>query len=461
MNIVLLSGGSGSRLWPLSNEARSKQFLKILKSDQGIQQSMVQRVYEQLGKSGYKKDIFVATNKGQVDSIRDQLGESIELIIEPERRNTWPAIAISIAYLYYKKKKNKDDVVTVLPIDSYAENAYFCCLTELEKVITDNIAELALLGVVPTFPTEKYGYIIPEKNTIKIDDSKTSTVYPVHMFKEKPSLKAAQKFINEDNALWNCGIFAFKIGYILEKISEYINFSSYEDVLNNYVQLEKKSFDYAVVEKTQRVAVVRYDGMWKDLGTWNVLCEEISDASIGNVVLSDDIKNTHVINELEIPTLVLGISDAVVVATYDGILVADKKESPQIKKYLGNKISRPMHEKRRWGEYNVLELSNTAKGQQVLTKKMRIYAGENISYQFHHHRSEIWIITEGKGQFAKNDRLYEVKSGDVLKISAGDKHGIKAFDDITMIEVQIGKPLIEEDIIRIEKDWDKILNICK
>lgn len=461
MKIILLSGGSGTRLWPLSNEARSKQFLKILKNEKGDHQSMVQRVYGQLKKAGHE-DILVATNVNQTDSIRTQIGQDTSIVIEPERRNTWPAIALAAAHLYFKEKCDRNDVAVVLPIDPYAEDRYFELLNHLKAVIDNGFTDIALMGVKPTFPTAKYGYIIPDPDhEIQMAvQNEIGSARAVQYFKEKPSVEEASDLINHKGALWNCGVFAFKVGYLMDRLTENIDFSSYEDVLNSYDQLKKISFDYEVVEKAEKVAVIKYDGVWKDLGTWNTLCDHVTETTTGNVVLSDTSKNTHVINELDIPAVVIGIEEAVVVATHDGILVSDKKESSYIKEYLGDKVLRPMVEKRSWGKYYVLEHSELEDGSCCITKKLTVKASKNISYQYHQKRSEVWTIVEGTGIFILNGTLQVAKPGSVFKIDVGDKHAMRAVEDLTMIEVQLGTELIEEDIVRIEKNWDKILLMC-
>lgn len=463
MRTILLSGGSGTRLWPLSNEARSKQFLKVLQDEKGNHQSMVQRVHSQLKKAGYGDDVLIATNANQADSIRGQLGNAVNIVIEPERRNTWPAIALSVASLYFNEGCRKDDVAVVLPIDPFAEDRYFELLAFLEKVIQEDQADIALMGVKPTFPTAKYGYIIPEKakrKEIIIEDKPSAAGYPVSCFKEKPSEDEAAELIDRQGALWNCGVFAFKIGYVMDILSQSITFSHYDDILASYSELKKISFDYEVVEKAKRIAVVEYDGLWKDLGTWNTLCEHVTEPVMGNVAVSETTENTHVINELDIPAVVIGLKDAVVVATHDGILVSDKHESSYLKNYLGDNVLRPMVEKRQWGNYYVLEHSEQEDGTQAITKKLLVKAGKNISYQYHEYRSEVWTVIEGSGLFVKNDKVYPAKPGSVFKINVGDKHAMRGATDLTMIEVQIGANLVEEDIIRVEKNWDQILLLC-
>lgn len=158
--------------------------------------------------------------------------------------------------------------------------------------------------------------------------------------------------------------------------------------------------------------------------------------------------------------MVIGVKDAVVVATHDGILVSDKHESSYLKNYLGDNVLRPMVEKRQWGNYYVLEHSKQEDGTQAITKKLLVKAGKNISYQYHEYRSEVWTVIEGKGLFVKNEKVYPAKPGSVFKINVGDKHAMRGATDLTMIEVQIGTNLIEDDIVRVEKNWDQILLMC-
>ncbi|MEG1107214.1 MAG: sugar phosphate nucleotidyltransferase, partial [Eubacterium sp.] len=430
-----------------------------LKDEKGKKQSMVQRVYGKLKKQINEEDIIIATNANQADSIKSQVDEHINLVIEPDRRNTYPAIALAVSKLFYEKHCSLDEVVIVLPIDPYAEDQYFQLIEDLEMV-TQNGNDICLMGVKPTYPSEKYGYIVPNQALKTVCGHDKQVVYQtVNHFKEKPTVKEATALIDE-GTLWNCGIFAFKIGYLLDQLKKDIVFSNYDDVLASYNDLESISFDYKVVEKAQSIAVVKYEGIWKDLGTWNTLCEHMTEPIMGDVVLSESSTNTHVINELNIPTVVVGMKDTVVVASHDGILVSDKHESSYLKNYLVDKTLRPMYEKRQWGKYTVLDNGNREDGVQIITKKLQVLSGKNISYQYHEHRSETWAIVEGTGFFVLNERIYSAKPGNVFKIKVGDKHALRAVEDITLIEIQIGSDLIEDDIRRIEKNWDKILSAC-
>ncbi|RYM05006.1 cupin domain-containing protein [Sporolactobacillus sp. THM7-7] len=454
MRLVLLSGGSGKRLWPLSNDARSKQFLRVLENDQKQLSSMVQRVFGQLREVGLAASTVIATGKGQVEMLEDQLGKDVPLIVEPERRDTFPAIALAASYLYSLTDVRLDDVVAVLPVDPYVDTGFFKRIQDLEKLVKESGADLALMGVKPTYPSEKYGYIVPEKGEKK-------DYITVDHFTEKPEEKLARKLIG-DSALWNCGVFAFRLDYIISRLEALGLPLNYEELSHQFGKLPKISFDYAVVEKAKNIVALPYDGFWKDLGTWNTLTEEMATRQIGKGIISSDSKNTHLINELDLPVTVLGVSNAVVAVSPDGILVADKEESPRVKEVMKGFDQRPMYEERHWGWYRVLDYTGHMEtGDEVLTKKVKIKSGENISYHCHSMRQEVWTIIKGHGLFARDGAIEPIRSGDVLKIPKETMHAIKAEDELELIEVQTGTQLIEEDIKRTYIKWEDIEAHCE
>jgi len=453
MNLVLLSGGSGKRLWPLSNDSRSKQFLKVLKSNQSNYESMIQRVWKQLGETGLAKSTVIATSGSQVEMIQSQVGVNVPLVIEPARRDTFPAIALAASYLYSIKKVPLDKAIAVLPVDPFVETSFFNKVKELENVLNSSDANIALMGVDPTFPSEKYGYIVPSQEEI------FENYIAVSHFVEKPNEEQAKELI-EKNALWNCGVFAFKLEYIIGILKTMGFPTGYEQLLDIYETLPKDSFDYEVLEKEEKIVVLPYDGYWKDLGTWNTLTDEMNTKIIGKGIISDDSFNTHLVNELDLPITVLGISNAVVAASPDGILVTDKEASPRIKEVMKNFEQRPMYEERRWGWYKVLDFVKLDDGNEVLTKRICIKSGKNLSYQLHDKRSEVWTIIKGEGQLVLNEEIRNVRSGDVLKIPVGVRHAIKAISDLEIVEVQNGSELIEEDIHRIYINWEDIVKNC-
>lgn len=442
MNIVLLSGGSGTRLWPLSNEIRSKQFLKVVRNENNETESMVQRVYRQLA-SATDAGVTIATSATQVETIKNQLGNRVSLVVEPERRNTFPAIALSAAYLYYEKNCPPGETVVVLPVDPYVDDGYFNMLGTMDRAVQENTADIVLMGVKPTYPSEKYGYILPESTDREVN--------PVREFKEKPEMKTAGKYM-EQGALWNCGVFAFKLSYLMDIVDAAVKNSSFSDVESHYGMFEKTSFDYAVVEKAKSVAAVSYDGEWKDLGTWNTLTEVMDTEPIGDVVMDGCCRNTHAINELDIPVVVMGAKDMVVAASPDGILVADKVQSSYIKKYVEDRDMRPMFEERSWGEYKVLDFAINEDGTKSLTKRKKIKAGRCIEYQSHRERSEVITVISGKCIITINDRSHEAYAGDTYAVAEGVKHGLEAVTDTEIIEVQVGRELIADGTEQEERE---------
>ena len=478
MKIVLLSGGSGKRLWPLSNEVRSKQFLKVVRDGDGRVESMLQRVHRQMQAAGLGDGVTVATGAAQVESIKGQLGEAVSIVVEPERRNTFPAIALSAAYLYFEKNCPMEVTVVVLPVDPYVGEEYFRMLHKLDAAVQAGAADLVLMGVAPTYPSEKYGYIIPQagrdekglarnipgnrgegkegifpgmcrKSPDAADGEDGAQILPVLEFREKPDMQTAEELIQK-GGLWNCGVFALKLSYLMAIVKKTIPCACYADVLRQYGEFEKTSFDYAVVEKAESVAVLPYHGEWKDLGTWNTLTEVMEEKPIGDVVVSEKCRNTHVINELSIPIVVMGAKDMIVAASPDGILVSDKEQSSYIKGYVENRDMRPMFEERSWGEYKVLDIAGGEDGTKSLTKRKKIREGERIAYQVHQNRAEVLTVLSGKCIITVNDRAHEAFAGDTYSVPAGVKHGVFAVTDTEVLEVQVGKELIKDGTELIE-----------
>ena len=324
MKLILLSGGSGKRLWPLSNNSRSKQFLPVLEAPDGSAESMVQRVVRQIREAGLGNQVTIATNAGQKDIILSQLGEGTEIVTEPERRDTFPAIALSCEYLSKQLHCPPSETGVIMPCDPYTDNGYFQVVGQMAEAVGNNCAQLVLMGITPTYPSPKYGYIVPQPQ------DKGKDVMKVQRFTEKPTTEKAVELLKE-GALWNGGVFAFKLGYLTDIARKYVNESDFESTRAKYSLYPKISFDYEVAEKAQSVAVLPYTGEWKDLGTWNTLCEELRHQATGNVVLGKNNSNTHVINELGIPIFCDGLQDIIVAASPNGILVCAKKNSETIK----------------------------------------------------------------------------------------------------------------------------------
>ena len=447
MKIILLSGGSGKRLWPLSNDARSKQFLRLLTAPGGSKESMIQRVVRQIKSAGLTEDIVIATGLNQKDAIENQLGNSISVVTEPCRRDTFPAIMLACAYLS-SQGTTLDEPVIVMPCDSYTGSGYFTAIAKMAEAVKNGVADIVLMGIKPTYPSAKYGYIVPN-----IPDSMTdvSSVMPVKRFTEKPDVPTAEELIAE-GALWNGGVFAFRLGFLMDIVGSIRPHSDFTSLRSDYANLPKISFDYAVVEKATSIGVVPYSGQWKDLGTWNTLTDELDNHSFGNVH-EDSTEGSYIINELEQPIICIGAKGLVIAASPDGILVSDRKQSENLKHLVEGIGKRPMYEERRWGEYKVIDNIEFPDGFCALTKQLKLRAGCSISYQRHTYRDEVWTFINGEGEIVLGGERKPVKRGDVINIPKGCLHALRATTPLTFIEVQQGSNLVEDDIERFGYDW--------
>lgn len=434
MNIILLSGGSGKRLWPLSNDVRSKQFLKLFKHGE-IYESMVQRVYRQIVNTIPNVKVTIATGKNQVASIQHQLSDKVSICVEPARRDTFPAILLACAFLHDVRKVDLEEPVVICPVDPYVNEDYFVTLTKLAKVVENDLSNIALMGIEPTYPSEKYGYIIPKTK---------DTVSDVAVFKEKPSEKVALEYIQQ-GGLWNGGVFALKLKYILDKAKSIYKFEDYYDLLTNYSSLEKISFDYAVVEKESSIKVVRFNGQWKDLGTWNTLTEEMDSPYLGNVLHDDTCDNLSVINELDVPVLCMGLKDVIVAASAEGILVSDKHQSSYIKPFVDGIEQEVMFAEKSWGSYTVLDVQDSS-----LTIRITLNEGHRMNYHSHQYRDEVWTVVKGNGRTIVDGIEEPVHPGDVITLGVGCKHTIIADTDMILIEVQLGSNISVEDKIKYD-----------
>ncbi len=435
MNIVLLSGGSGKRLWPLSNDIRSKQFIKIFKKEDGSYESMVQRVYRQIKKVDKDATVTIATSKAQVSSIHNQLGEDVGISIEPCRRDTFPAIALATAYLVDVKGVDPNESVVVCPVDPYVDDDYFEAIKALSEQADRGEANLVLMGIEPTYPSEKYGYIIPK-------DAEDVSI--VDTFKEKPTADVAAQYISQ-GALWNGGVFAYKLSYVLNKAHELIDFTDYNDLFAKYDTLTKISFDYAVVEKEKKIQVMRFNGQWKDLGTWNTLTEAMEENVVGKGILNDKCKGVHIVNEMDVPVLAMGLTDVVISASPEGILVSDKEQSSYIKPFVDSFEQQIMFAEKSWGNFKVIDVENAS-----MTIKVTLNAGHSMNYHNHEYRDEVWVIISGTGRTVVDGVENPVKPGDVITMKAGCKHTIFADTELKLIEVQLGESINVQDKKKFE-----------
>ena len=437
MNIILLSGGSGKRLWPLSNDIRSKQFIKIFKTEDGYE-SMVQRVYRQICSVDKNAVVTVATSKAQISALHNQLGDKIGISAEPCRRDTFPAIVLATSYLHDVQGVSEDEVVIVCPVDPFVTEDYFKALYHLGKQAEKGEANLVLMGIEPTYPSEKYGYIIPASN---------EEVSDVITFQEKPDVKTAEGYLSR-GALWNGGVFAYKISYVLDQAHKFIDFRDYQDLYQTYDTLEKISFDYAVVENEKKIQVMRFGGQWKDLGTWNTLTEAMEGEIIGKGIQNEDCQGVHIINELGIPVLAMGLHDVVISASPEGILVSDKEQSSFIKPFVDSLDQQIMFAEKSWGSYLVLDVE-----QGSLTIKIKLNPGHYMNYHSHKNRNEVWVVISGEGHTYVDGMRQFIRVGDVITMEAGCRHTVFAKTELQLIEVQLGEEISVHDKRKYELEW--------
>ena len=433
MQIVLLSGGAGKRLWPLSNDLYSKQFLRILRREDGTLESMIQRVCRQVQCAAPNTPITVATGREQVSLIRRQLGSGVNISVEPCRRDTFPAIALVSAYLHEVRGVPLDEAVAICPADPYVDEGYFRAVVQLlQESEREGSVNLILMGIEPTYPSEKYGYIMP------VSQEQQSMV---QSFKEKPNKEKAAEYI-EQGALWNSGIFAFKLGYALDKAREVLDYTDYEDLFNRYEELSKISFDYAVVEKEKNIAVQRYSGTWLDIGTWNTLAEVMPEHTIGRVTMDETCRNAHVVNTLPMPILCMGLKNVVVAASPEGILVSDKERSSAMKPYAERLHTPVMYTEKSWGEFQIVDAETES-----LTIKITLSPGRALTYHLHERRDETWTVIEGRGWVKLDGNEFAVAEGQTVRIPRGSFHTIRAETLLKVMEIQTGEDIDAEDKI--------------
>lgn len=437
MNIVLLSGGSGKRLWPLSNDIRSKQFIKIFKKEDGTYESMLQRVYNQIKKVDADAIVTIATSKTQVSAIHNQLGDEVDVSVEPCRRDTFPAVALATSYLVDVLKVDPEESVVVCPVDPYVEEDYFLALKGLSEQADKGEANLVLMGIEPTYPSEKYGYIIPES---------ADYTAAVSTFKEKPSEKVAKEYIKQ-KALWNGGVFAYKLKYVIQRAHELIDFVDYQDLFSKYDTLTKISFDYAVVEHEDKIQVQRFAGKWKDLGTWNTLTEAM-EKIVGKGVMNDECSNVHILNEMDVPILAMGLHDVIISASPEGILVSDKEQSSFIKPFVDKFEQQIMFAEKSWGSYKVMDVESES-----MTIKVTLNTGHSMNYHSHKNRDEVWVVLAGNGKTIVDGYKQNIKVGDVITMNSGCRHTVMADSELKLIEIQLGKEISVGDKQKFELEY--------
>ena len=399
---------------------------------------MVQRVYRQIKTVDADATVTVATSKTQVSAIHNQLGPEVGISVEPCRRDTFPAIALATAYLVDVMHIDPSESVVVCPVDPYVEDDYFEALKELSAQADKGEANLVLMGIEPTYPSEKYGYIIPES---------AHHIAAVKTFKEKPTADVAKQYIAQ-GALWNGGVFAYKLRYVMNKAHELMDFTDYQDLFEKYDTLKKISFDYAVVEHEPKIQVIRFGGTWKDLGTWNTLTEAMEESIVGKGEMNENCSGVHILNEMDVPVLAMGLHDVVISASPEGILVSDKEQSSYIKPFVDRYEQQIMFAEKSWGSFKVVDVE-----EQAMTIKVTLNPGHSMNYHSHKNRNEVWVVISGHGRTLVDGMEQKVKAGDVVTMAAGCRHTVFADTELKLIEVQLGENITVHDKQKFELEY--------
>ena len=416
----------------------------MLSGDEG-RQSMLQRVFSQLKSVEKSDDAVIIASEAQKDIIYSQLGSDMKIAFEPSRKDTFPAILLGCSWLY-ERGSSEDEIVVVMPVDPYVGRDYFENFELLSNKLIESGSDIALMGAIPSYPSEKYGYIIPGE--------RKDGYFDIKGFKEKPQLEEAEELLRKE-ALWNCGVFCFRLSLMKDYCLKYGFEFSYSEIKENYEKLPTISFDYEVLEKSGNKIAIEYGGTWKDIGTWNTLTEEMDVDSIGEVYIDETSRNTHAVNTLDIPVIIMGADNLIVSATYDGILVADKERSSYLKDSLNKIKLSPRYEERRWGTIKTIDKSEE-NGVGVCTNKVRVDVGKNTTYHKHNDHTEMITVISGKGIMIKENNIIKLTPGVTITIEKGELHAIRAETKLTYIEVLMGN-LERDDIERVLSDWEEIM----
>lgn len=464
---VVLAGGVGSRLWPLSRESFPKQFLNLISNDN----SMLQETLSRIEGLNVAEPLVVCNNEHRflaAEQLRDKGKLADNLLLEPCGKNTAPAIALAA---WHELSKGNDPVLLVLPADHLIADVkvfkkqvnYAVQIAEKNKLVT--------LGIIPTHPETGYGYI--EKGNQK------GKAFTISSFIEKPDLETANRFFDSKKFLWNSGIFVFKASVYLEELNKYrtsifeisrrasktirhdLDFLRIDDSI--FADCPAESIDYAVMEKTDNAFVVPLNAGWSDIGSWHALWQTSDKDSSGNVHRGDVIaKNTYdnfVYSESGL-VATLGLRDCIIVQTKDAVLVAHKNDIQEVKKIVeelsfSGRTEHKLHREvfRPWGKYDLIDVGSTFQ-----VKKITVNVDQKLSLQKHAYRSEHWVIVSGHARVSLNDDTYTLSKNESIYIPVGAVHALENIGNeaLELIEVQSGDYLGEDDIVRFEDRYGRV-----
>ena len=457
---VVLSGGSGTRLWPLSRERYPKQFL-ALSSEKSLFQETILRLPDEL-----KEPLIICNEVHRflaAEQLREIQSNNSGIILEPHSKNTAPAIALAAFQLL---KKNQDPIMLVVSADHIiSDNDEFKKSIQIAQEVAKK-GKIVAFGVSPKSPEIGYGYI-------ETSNSKSSEPMKIISFTEKPDIVMAQHYLDSGNFLWNTGIFMLKASVFLKELQKFENeiYSSCMKSIANidndldfirinnseFKKCPSKSIDYAVMERTKDALVVPFNGKWNDLGSWDSLWTESPKDKFNNVIEGDtityDVTNSYIYGSNRLISIV-GLSDLIVIDSEDALLILSKKNPQDVKKIVRElkKKNRPEllhHQKvhRPWGLYFLID-----QGQNFQVKRIIVNPGAKLSLQKHTHRSEHWIVVKGFALITRGKEEFNLNKNESTYIPKGTIHRLENIGEkhLEIIEIQTGDYLGEDDIIRLE-----------
>ena len=460
---LILAGGSGSRLWPLSRELYPKQLLNIENTE-----SLLQSTFSRLKECMPAENIISITGVKHSPNVRFQLSSLIDapvILSEPIAKNTAPAIILASKYIV--ESTNSDPVILVVPSDHLIKDSIAFAQTVKEGEKLAEQGYIVTFGIKPTYPETGYGYI-------NISDNKLESGYVVKRFVEKPDAVLAKEYVSDGNYFWNSGIFMFKASTLLKEsekcapeiynLLKNFDFTKSSDI--PYVEFDKMpsiSIDYAVMEKSDKIALIQLKSDWNDLGSWKSIYDVSKKDENGNVkighVIDEGSKNSFVYSSSKL-VATIGLEDVVVVETEDAILACKADKAQDVKKIYDTlktqndetyKVHKTVY--RPWGYYTVL-----GEGKGFLTKMIQVNPGQKLSVQSHNHRSEHWVVLEGTAKVVLEGKEHILSPGHSVDIAVKEIHSLQNpyKEVLKIVEVQKGDILIEEDIVRYEDMYGRV-----